>query len=119
MGEERAIERLRELGVEIPKAAPIVVVGRTPTVVGRYEGLRLNFAVGEIAPEDARRFTTVLLDGRVLWVHRGAEADALKKRLRRRNGRQLKLRGETPLSAFELSPRERLELMFLEHYDEG
>lgn len=103
----RIIDRLRQLDVKIDKVPVIVAVGKTPTVVGKYDTYRLNVALGEISREDMLKFTTLTIKGKVLNVKKSTEAELLKIKLRKklreeeRREKQLKLREERRLETYE------------------
>ena len=115
--QERILDRLKlkESGVKIDEPPLLVTVGTTHTVVGTVDGLKLNFALGEIAPEDVPLFDTFRIHDRVWHVKKSIALSTLKGRQKardKREGKQMKMYEEWGgLAKFEKKeepPKERL-----------
>jgi hypothetical protein len=94
--QERILDRLKlkESGVKIDEPPILVTVGATHTVVGEVDGLKLNFALDEIAREDVPLFDTFRIGDRLWHVKKSIALSTLKGRQKardKREGKQMKM----------------------------
>ena len=111
--QERILDRLKlkESGVKIDEPPILVIVGSAHTVVGTVDGLKLNFALGEIAREDVPLFDTFRIGDRVWHVKKSIALSTLKGRQKardKREGKQMKMYEEWGgLAKFEKKEEEK------------
>ena len=110
--QERILDRLKlkESGVKIDEPPLLVTVGATHTVVGEVDGLKLNFALGEIAQGDTSLFDTFRIRDRLWHIKKSIALSTLKGRQKardKREGKQMKMYEEWDgLAKFEKKEEE-------------
>ena len=89
----RQIERLKELGVEVPVPPIIVTIENTLTVVGKYgdAGEKINFVIDGISEKDSDKFEVLKIgdsdkkgeDGRLWPVYPSGAVERIKAKRRK------------------------------------
>ena len=89
----RQIERLKDLGVEVPSSPIIATIENTKTVVGKYgdEGEKINFVIDGVSEKDSGKFDVLRIgvsdekggDGRLWPVYPSDAVERIKAKRRK------------------------------------